>query len=201
MGQFEGKQESWLTQIYSATKTARIIDKILLLILILPIFISPLPFGSVQPDALLSIQLTALAAFGLWWYKLLFGGDPAQLEKFQEDHRKSKQTWKDLPFFQRHLWLAQILRLLTLGNWPKRNLADTLVTDQTYNALADYEHAAASYLRYAELTPNDPAGYNHAADVFMQLGRYDRAREYYQRALQRDPQNTHALARLHSLNF
>lgn len=72
---------------------------------------------------------------------------------------------------------------------------------QIYTTLSDYEHATASYLRYAELTPKDPEGYNQAADACIKLGQYDRAREYYQLALQRDPQNAHALARLQSLNF
>lgn len=129
MGQFEGKQESWLTRIYSANKTARSFDKLLLVTFFLLIFVSPLPFGSVQPGPLLCIQLTALVGFLLWCCKLTFCGDPAQLERFRDAHRESKQTWKGLPFFQRHLWLAQVFRLLTLGNWPKRNVAVTLVSE------------------------------------------------------------------------
>ena len=60
----------------------------------------------------------------------------------------------------------------------------------------DYESCIATYDRYMELYPDDPAGYNNIGLVFKRTEDYSREEAYYRIALAMDPQDVYVLNNL-----
>ena len=60
----------------------------------------------------------------------------------------------------------------------------------------DYQNCVATYDRYMELYPDDPAGYNNIGLVFKRTEDYSREEAYYRIALAMDPQDVYVLNNL-----
>jgi len=60
----------------------------------------------------------------------------------------------------------------------------------------DYENCVATYDRYMELYPDDPAGYNNIGLVFKRTEDYAREEAYYRIALAMDPRDVYVLNNL-----
>jgi tetratricopeptide (TPR) repeat protein len=68
------------------------------------------------------------------------------------------------------------------------------------DSIHDYKRAADAYRKFSNLSPDNVEGYILAAAAYQNQGDYDSARELYQEALKRDPQNQHANQSLSLLN-
>jgi tetratricopeptide (TPR) repeat protein len=60
------------------------------------------------------------------------------------------------------------------------------------DSIHDYKRAADAYREFSNLSPDNVEGYILAAEAYRNQGDYNSARELYQQALKRDPQNQHA---------
>jgi tetratricopeptide (TPR) repeat protein len=60
--------------------------------------------------------------------------------------------------------------------------------------LGDYPAAEAAFKRYIALRPGSPNPYDSYAELLMKMGRYDDSIAQYQKALEKDPQFSSALA-------
>lgn len=116
-----------IPQLYDGIRLAARIDILLVMLLAALILFAPLPFGSVQYFSVTAIELAAALGCLLWLVKLALAGRDDQLEFFRRLHAAEKEEFRQLAFFHRHFWLARFLRFVTLGRWPRRNLAPTLV--------------------------------------------------------------------------
>lgn len=119
-----------LTGFYLGSLKARWIDRVIVALLVVLIIGSPLPFGSVQPLPIFVIEAIALLACLLWVFKLATCGDPAILNEFHLMHAEENKRLHQFAFFHRHRWIARALRILTLGRWPRRNIAENLIQDE-----------------------------------------------------------------------
>lgn len=60
------------------------------------------------------------------------------------------------------------------------------------DSIHDYKRAANAYREFSSLSPENVEGYILAAEAYQNQGDYTSARELFQQALKRDPQNQHA---------
>lgn len=153
-----------LVRFYSENKLAERIDAALIVLICFLVVYAPLPFGSVQAGSMMTIQIVSAVCFLLWLYKLLFAGTPEQLATFREMHAAEKAERMERPLFHRHLWLTRMLRLLTLGRWPKRNRATNLVEDTDEDSTTR-RHTFYSLFGY----PVRKTGIESVAIVFLGL--------------------------------
>jgi tetratricopeptide (TPR) repeat protein len=80
----------------------------------------------------------------------------------------------------------------------------SLALAELYRAQGDFQNAAEASAKYAELSASDAQAFNLAGDAYLQIGTYEKARLYYQKALESDSRNVHALealSRLKTLGF
>ena len=133
----EGRLSTFsLVEYYSGNPHAHLFDLLIVFILGLLILGAPLPFGSVQYLPVAAIEFLATVAFLIWIYKLVFCGNPQLLAEFRELYAREASEFARLPFFHRHYWLARVFRILTLGFWPRKNVAQNLIEDGSVAAPA-----------------------------------------------------------------
>ncbi|HJZ13740.1 MAG TPA: hypothetical protein VJ521_16420, partial [Acidobacteriota bacterium] len=67
---------------------------------------------------------------------------------------------------------------------------------EAYDSFGDYQNAALTYQAYARSEPGRFDGYLRAAEVYMKLAQYWRAREQYLKVLEHDPNHAEARSKL-----
>jgi O-antigen ligase len=120
-----------LRQYYGKRNLPRFIHKIEVVLWVLLILYTPLPFGSVENHSILIIELIALTCFLLWMIQLIFGGNSQELLRFRTLYGEARRTIKASPFFRRHYWLTLFAHMLTFRVWPKKNIAPDLVEEES----------------------------------------------------------------------
>jgi putative inorganic carbon (hco3(-)) transporter len=116
-----------LTLLYSKNRRISVLDWLLLSVLFLLIVALPLPFGSVEDSWIFLMEIFACVCFLLWVIKLFFYSDPQRLLHFRDEHGRETAEFRNAPFFHRFPFFAFLLRILTFGQWPKRNPRSTLM--------------------------------------------------------------------------
>ncbi len=118
-----------LHQFYKDSAPTRFLDRIIITLLCLVILLVPLPFGSVELRSIFWLEIAAGLCFLLWITKLLFFGDPEYLSFFRQLQQEEKEQYLRAPFFHRHAFAGQVLRILTFGKWPRKYKATNLVME------------------------------------------------------------------------
>lgn len=116
-----------LNLYYSGGRLSWLLDAILIVLLVFFVLYTPLPYGSVQFSSVAIIEFFSLACFLLWIVKLTLCGRQDELGSFRELYQSERTNFRQVPFFNRHVWVARFSRLLTLGKWPRKNIAPDLV--------------------------------------------------------------------------
>jgi len=119
--------------LYPENTLARMSEKALLALLAILILTVPLPFGSVSPFWLLSLEAGSALVFLIWFMRLMFLSDKKQLELFYKAQKTQGENARKLPLFSRRPYLAEVFRVLTLGRWPRKNPAENIVEESLLN--------------------------------------------------------------------
>ncbi|HSP05951.1 MAG TPA: O-antigen ligase family protein [Acidobacteriota bacterium] len=126
-----------LVRYYRGSRLAGILDAGLAGILVVLVLYAPLPFGSVEYTPRAVLQGLAALCLLLWMVKLIYAGNPDELSAFRERHNRQVDELRQRPLFHRYALLARILRLISLGRWPKKNRAENLIQEGSHG---DDEH-------------------------------------------------------------
>jgi|GEM_PF-3422509 len=110
-----------LARYYGGKNKSDILTKVVLVLLVLLILWTPLTFGSVQSESIFWIEAGGAICCLFWIIKLVFLGNPEELERFRDLWERRNRARKAAPFFYRHPRAARSLSLLTFGKWPNKN--------------------------------------------------------------------------------
>jgi O-antigen ligase len=119
-----------LLSYYRGKRLPRMLDALLVILLMFLLLYAPLPFGSVEYTSRAVLKGVAALCFLVWMIKLIYGGNREVLHLFREIHRRESEMLGRRPFFHRHYGLTRLARILTLGRFPRKNIADNLVTEE-----------------------------------------------------------------------